>query len=662
MANIPSQEAILAFIRDILDAGPADKKRKEYEELRRQSDKQLASTQDYLDEITAALALDPAAQHHALSNYYAFYRVNNFLERNIWVSSASQKHVLWLMATHVYAPGLGRHLAFWDSAQKTDPGMPGGRFWYLPCVVQEGDDELTMPITQVLDWLLDLLSCSLDELARALSSSNTIPGRAKDTIADTNSIRKTLRNWYSAFGTPGISKIQQFFNNQIHLKFSGTFDWKNGEYTDEDFRRALDFCVQKELTPQSLRREIPISAAKAAELLEGGQTSAEDKRHFCNLLAQRYHTPTVKTIRKRLLYARAFQATYWKLVKAIEVPERHARLANPELNQAMQVVSLFQTVYNLTIESGSQTDAENEERLFRETLENRFPLEACTSLLAIKPSDWHLELLANQLNKRLAELDEAHPIEDESPFNLSRERLEGLCKRKLEFLQACDDDHEESRWLNTAPSDAELYRRIERSRNWQALNSVVGSNTIPLAARRAAGWRMLEIADSEVKRAYALVSLLGQLLNDPDKRYRSIDAEKMADSLFNRLRQIDLVDGLAPMIMQLEAKHELSKNRIKESRKKLGEAHHQLRKQGFGDLRGEVARDALAVFASGLHPDFNLEACDQYKLSIIRYGGLEGPVNSIPTTRHIVAQAREYFWENLYQPYEGIQQLQSKRN
>jgi len=90
MANIPSQEAILAFIRDILDAGPADKKRKEYEELRRQSDKQLASTQDYLDEITAALALDPAAQHHALSNYYAFYRVNNFLERNIWVSSASQ--------------------------------------------------------------------------------------------------------------------------------------------------------------------------------------------------------------------------------------------------------------------------------------------------------------------------------------------------------------------------------------------------------------------------------------------------------------------------------------------------------------------------------------------------------------------------------------------
>jgi len=51
----------------------------------------------------------------------------------------------------------------------------------------------------------------------------------------------------------------------------------------------------------------------------------------------------------------------------------------------------------------------------------------------------------------------------------------------------------------------------------------------------------------------------GQLLNDPDKRYRSIDAEKMADSLFNRLRQIDLVDGLAPMIMQLEAKHELSK-------------------------------------------------------------------------------------------------------
>ncbi|MEQ6886475.1 hypothetical protein [Salicola sp. Rm-C-2C1-2] len=660
MANIPSQEAILAFIRDILDAGPADKKRKEYEELRRQSDKQLATTQDYLDEITATLALDPTAQRHALSNYDAFYSVNNFLERHIWVSSASQKHVLWLMATHVYAPGLGRHLAFWDSAQRTDPGMPGGRFWYLPCVVQEDDDQLTMPITQVMDWLLDLLSCSLDKLAQTLSSSNTIPGREKDAVADTNSIRKTLWNWYNVSGTPGISKIQEFFNNQIHLNFSGTFDWNKGENTDEDFRRALDFCIQKELTPQSLRREIPITEAKAAELLEGGQPSAEDKRHFCSLLAQRYHTPSVKTIRKRLLYARAFQATYWKLVKAIEVPERNARLANPELNQAIQVVSLFQTVYNLTVDSCSQTNDENEERrLFGESLERRFPLEACTSLLAINPSDGHLELLANQLNKKLMELDEAHSIEDEALFNLSKERFEGVWKRKLEFLQACDDDLEESRWLNNAPSDAELYRRIDRSRNWQALNSVVGSDTISLAVRRAAAWRTLEIAESEVKRAYALVSLLGQLLNDPDKRYRSVDTEKMADSLLNRLRQLDSAGGLDPLVMQLEAKHELSKNRIKESRKKLGEAHHYLRKQGFGDLRGEVARDALAVFASGRHPWFNLEACDQYILSMVYYGGLERPLPSIPTTEQVVELAREYFWNKLYQPYESYQDLRS---
>ena len=51
LSNIPSKESVLAFIRDVFQAGPADKKRKEFEQLRRQSNIQLKTTEDYVDEI-----------------------------------------------------------------------------------------------------------------------------------------------------------------------------------------------------------------------------------------------------------------------------------------------------------------------------------------------------------------------------------------------------------------------------------------------------------------------------------------------------------------------------------------------------------------------------------------------------------------------------------
>lgn len=56
--------------------------------------------------------------------------------------------------------------------------------------MEENDEALTMPVTQVLNWLLDLLSGSIDELAQALANSSMIGGREKDTVADARSIRK----------------------------------------------------------------------------------------------------------------------------------------------------------------------------------------------------------------------------------------------------------------------------------------------------------------------------------------------------------------------------------------------------------------------------------------------------------------------------------------
>ncbi|AOY89931.1 hypothetical protein BKP64_18150 [Marinobacter salinus] len=659
MANIPSKESVLAFIRDILQAGPADKKRREFEELRRKSDSQLATTEDYVDDILSSLGVDEVAQLQARHNFSVWSEVNNFLERNIWVSHSDPKHVIWLMATHVYAPGLGRHLAFWDTEQKTDPGMPGGRFWYLPAVMEENDEVLTMPVTQVLDWLLDLLSGSIDELAQALTDSNMIGGREKDTVADARSIRKTLGNWYTGARTPGINKILEFFPNRLNLKFKGTFEWDENNSLDENFERARAFVKLKGLNEHALSVETPIPEEMAKNLLENDQLSAEEKDYFCHHVSLRYHPPTIRTIRKRLLYARAFQATYFMLAEAIGVPDEAKRLPNPSINQAMQVVSLFQVAYNTTIGTCKRTDDERTERqLFRETLDERFPLEARTTLLSVTPLDGNLNFLSNQLNKRLMELGNTDPIQDESPFAFSKEHFVALYKRKAELLRACQIEYEESDWLNTAPTDSDLYQRIDNTQNWAALNSVVCSDTISLPVRRAAGWRMVNLASTDLEQAYGFVSLLSQLLNDPDKRNRPADARELADTLFNRLKQLPTADNLRPLILQLEAKHELANNHLEASKKKFDQALNMLSRQGFGDIRGEVARDALAVFACGHHRGFNPGACDQYRLSIIYYGGLEEPVMYLPSTEEMVKKVREYFWENLYQTYEGVPRLQ----
>lgn len=384
----------------------------------------------------------------------------------------------------------------------------------------------------------------------------------------------------------------------------------------------------------------------------------DDKFYLCYHLAQRYHQPSLKTVRKRLLYARAFQAAYFKLARAIEVPETFEKRANPELNQAIQVVATFQAVYNFTIGSCKQSKDENEERrLFREVLEDRLPMEAQTTLLAVNPFNGHLQLLANQLNLRLMKLGEAQPIEDELPFNLTEERFMALGKRKAELWKACREDWEHSQWLNTATSDVELFSRIQSASHWSALNSVVGSDRLTLSVRRAAAWRMIDVSNSSLEQAYGLVSVLAQLLNDPDKRHRPVGSEKIASSLLIRLKQLSAGHNLEPLTLQFEAKHALAKNRLQEAKQKFDQALDALSRQGLGEIRGQVARDALAVYACGLYPGFNIPACDQYKLSIIYYGGLEDPVFPIPTTAEMVEKVWEYFWGFLYQPYEGFQRL-----
>lgn len=77
----------------------------------------------------------------------------------------------------------------------------------------------------------------------------------------------------------------------------------------------------------------------------------------------------------------------------------------------------------------------------------------------------------------------------------------------------------------------------------------------------------------------------------------------------------------------------------------------------FGELRGETARNALAVYAGMKPAGFNAKACEKYKLLLLRYDGAEWPVVSIPDTRELIDGAIEYSWHNLYQPCQSYERL-----
>lgn len=55
--------------------------------------------------------------------------------------------------------------------------------------------------------------------------------------------------------------------------------------------------------------------------------------------------------------------------------------------------------------------------------------------------------------------------------------------------------------------------------------------------------------------------------------------------------------------------------------------------------------------------EFNAKACEKYKLLLLRYGSAEWPVESIPDTQEMIDGTIEYFWHNLYQPYQGYDRL-----
>ena len=269
------------------------------------------------------------------------------LELKTWTLDADQKQINWMLLTHFLVPGFARFSAFQAIQTPFDKGMPGGYFWYLPEVIEsDGDKKLILPVTQVIDWLTDLLGTDVGNVAN------------QSLDIDIQNLKRSLYNWKNGINTIRYSSIYEYFPDGLSLDFEGSFTLDETASTDKQFNQALTFIKKKGLNAQKLKFELPLSEELLTEILQGN-VNEEEKVRLIECLLDRYSAPALDVIRQRLVVACVVQDIYHRLVKSL-CPDVDKHCVDPLKNKVLQLFALYKVVYNLTIEAWKNCRDEGE--------------------------------------------------------------------------------------------------------------------------------------------------------------------------------------------------------------------------------------------------------------------------------------------------------------
>lgn len=641
MSTLPLSEAILLEIHQSLGglSYPTTKKNK-FATGQTSLETHKAMGEEILHAIFDALDMDPRAQVDALDNFMEFANAYKFLEINTWTFGADQRQVLWALLSHFYVPGLARRVGFWSLAQVLDKGMPGGRFWYLPepCEVA-GKPSLYLPVAQVVDWLLDLLGMPLEEFADQ---------RSESTDGDHDGLRRSLYKWRS--GTViQLESIAKYFLDEAVLKFKGAFSPNKNDDPAQKFSDALAFVTQKKLTADSLRLEIPITQPGCLEDILNGRVDEDVQAEFVRCLEERYAAPSLRTIRQRLLVARAVQDGYIRLLKIL-CPGVDRQCADPHQNKLLQLFALYKLVYNLTIDAwrhcGDQGEAA-ENIWFEQHLPE---WDKHGLFLSILPSrrETANQALAHMLSRCFYEMQAGAELED--CIALDAQSASPIIQRNVERI---------AEFVDEISSELRLIERIKSSSPWRALQGehrywvitqVAQSSDLGPLAKQAATQRLRDLADTPAQTVQAILLELGSYLNG-ERKQRSNDTRGKVQALLDEAEANEGYCLWEAAILQYKAKHLLSCNDFEGAGKLFRAALEAGLVRNYGPLRGEVARDCLALEVANQKLIANNH--ETYYRAMLA-GGMMEECDEIPSLEETARWASNYFWDTLYRPYPGI--------
>lgn len=594
-----------------------------------------------LSEILTILNLDPNSQVSATYNLEEFANAYKSLELKTWTFEANGPEIIWMLSGYFFMPHLGRRVAFWNLDSRLDKGMPAGSFWYLPTITDTKDGQtLSLPVTQVVDWLLDLLGGTIEQIGVLPSNNPDLPE---------TDLRRSLYNWRKQT-TPSTSSIESYFPKGRKLEFKGTFVPDLTLSPEEQFNKVLDFVNSKGLTADRLRFEIPITNDAELNSLLAGTATEEQKENFVACITERYQTPSMRQIRQRLLLARAVQDGYIRLLKYL-CPQVDRLCADPEQNKTLQLFEIYKTVYNATV-GGWRFCKHLGENVENKWFEDHLP-EPYKSRLFISVLPSHRESANNDLSRLLTRhfFESKNEDELENHIGLNTQMHQNLVARNLQR------DEESFKELK---AQQELVNRMKVSSPWRALQNESSYWVVSQAAQtqgispkasEAATQRLKELAHTPVEAVQCICLTLHNLLNT-ERNKRPKDVEVKVKALLAEAEASAGYPAVKAGILQYKAKHHLAKNEFTEAEKLFRQALDACEDRNYGPLKGEIARDALATAVANrkLIPENH----EKYYRNILSGGIFESPE---PLSLEDTAKwASEYFWRTLYKAYPDVEQ------
>ena len=656
MAAFPTFESVLIKISGALGASKklTSKSKNKFKNTEMNINNMFDTWKRLLDGIFDALELDKAEREDLLANIDACYRVHKSIEIQVFTYKASAQKVIWQYLARILIPTLARHSVFWQIDSRIDEGMPGGRFWYLPFLDPDSKPaKIELPLQQVLNWLLDLIEEPKSHIANNLESDLRI-------YEATGTILKNLNNWQSGKVTPEISSIKSTFPDDIAIKFKGCFEPSENSCA---FEQSLAFVKSKHHTAHSLQYEIDISYLDLETILSGN-CSQEQKIEFVHKICERYQQPSVKTIRQRLIVARAIQNGYEELIKFF-TPNIDKFCTDLDENKVMQLIKLYEIIYNLTMKAHLEC-AKNAELIKNRKLQEQCENERFTQalpyylrydlLLSVVSEDYNtVDMVAPRLSEIFSELDKEDTLDNLIPTN--KQSFEAIDRAHLNSEKKVDNFYTKVDYFNIKLQQNKTPLKVLKSTDdfrlvyKLAQNEYANQNIRHLAIERL---KQLESsAHEQMKRLILELELtFSRIKFDKNTEHKTETLLELAWS--NPEHKFWL-----PEIFRWNALHCIAQNKLNEAEKLLKKAIDECKNRSFGSLRGLLARDAFAIAISNqkLIPKNH----ETYFRDIVFFGGLGKENNpNIINIYDVSRQLHEYFWKRLYRNYPSYIPLYSE--
>lgn len=635
MATVPNLESLLLSVHDAMGCA-APRKKQELVDLRRPIEKHLEVLGGLVGDILESLGAEPGEALDGLLNLEEFANFHKTIELRTWTFGASRQHILWHLMACVYMPGLGRRVAFWQLAQAMDADMSGGLFWYLPHPDPSAPtSRLRLPVATVLDWLEDLLGCKVHK------ATDHWP----DPDLDVEAVKKTLDNW-RAGDVPRREAIERYFEDGTGFRFDGCLEPREGGTIPEALDAVLQFVDRKGLDAAKLRREIPLTGPGLLESVLDGSAEPALKEHFVRLAWQRYARPTLATVRRRLLVARATQMAYLAAHKLFS--DGKALLdPDPRGNKALQLVHIYARSYNLTVDASRATDDWQEQDAWFE--QHLAPWEKEELFLSVLPSRRNSAgfELAERLTQHFEACEPDAPLEDwtwpdPDSLRVVAERLQQRMRQTLAEVEEFE----------------QLRLRLKAGSPWRALQAAhCFTNVRAIAAdpeesprvRQLAGQRLRELASSPTQFLDAVLVEVDLYVGGTVKPVPA-EAREIVETLLVEAESNPAKARRRPQILSARARHALNSNDFEATRRSYADALAAALDDGCGDRPGLIARDLFAV-DSVLRPrGFSAGNYERHIRLMLAFNVIEG----WHEPEKVAEGLRDYFWSDLYRPYPGI--------